>query len=183
MPRYSLDVPHRRKPAGSPGGTGGQFSSGRRPDDQVPIGVLSLPLTGQDTATKPSKPEARAFFDEIAYMASVGPEVERLIMQRASALSVDDTNQDTITRTREAATALFETLDECLKAGGHQERYARIALRKHGLKVQRIKTNRFWARRRGVAPRPRPHTVNTWDLWAAGDDLTGLSLLPFKQKT
>ena len=182
MPRYSLNVAHRRKPAGSPGSTGGRFVPGKRPDDQVPSDVLSLPIARRDTATQPSKTENRAFFDEIAYMASVGPEVERLITQRASALSAYDTSQDSITRTRAAANALFETLDECLQAGGHQERHARIALRIHGLQVRRVKTSRFWARRRGVAPRQLPQKVNTWDWWASGDDLLGLSLLPLKQK-
>ena len=86
-------------------------------------------------------------------------------------------------RSRSAANALFESLNECLLAGGHNERYARAALRKHDLRVKRVRSNRFWARRRGMALRPRPHNVNTWDFWASGDDLTGLSLLPFKQKT
>ena len=155
--------------------------------------------------------EGRAFFDWLAYEASVGPGVERLAIQRADALVASDSAQREYTdaladtenklhgtehqrvneqtaqtniRFRESANDLFETLDGCLSQGGSKEKYARIALRRQGLKVRRMRSHRFLGRSRGVIPgRGDIHAANEWTTWCEGGSLSGLTLLPIKQDT
>ena len=166
-----------------------------------------MTLTLQDDAPD----EGRAFFDWLAYEASVGPEVERLAIQRADALVASDSAQreysdalgdsenklhgtshqrlndqtmQTGKQFRETANNLFETLDGCLSQGGNREKYARVALRRQGLRVKRMRSNRFVGRSRGVVPgRGDIHAADEWTTWCEGGSLSGLTLLPIKQDT
>ena len=190
----------RRSPKGST--RGGQFAPSGRADTLILDEPLSL------SPLRSSRAESKAFFDELAYMAGVGPEIEELVGQRMDALNTHseiaralkdslarDFNQingegfrlgqrqkSSLKAFRSTANQLFELLDESLQEEGIKERHARLALRKHGWKVRRIKqSNQFHMESRGVLPdarHDRPAPSGT--IWAAGEGLDGLKLVPIK---
>ena len=152
-------MPTKRHSKGS--SQGGQFAPGGRPDDQR-LGT-SLTLTKSDEEQTP-----REFFDEIAYMAGIGPHIESVIAERFHVLKDhaskaqamkeaddlmflpgdDPEKRDLLTaaasdareEARIRSNDLFSMLDDCLLAGGEKERHARQALRNFGLQVRRVKS-------------------------------------------
>ena len=195
-----------RHPRGSP--HGGRFAPSGRPDAQVPSGALSLSIADEPTATKPSKAEARAFFDEITYMASIGPEIESMVSQRsrilkdhaAKAQAMHEANDlmflpgdDPAKRDRLTAAAsdaceeartlsdnLFSMLDGCLSEGGTKELYARQALRTSGLQVRRVKSPPPHYPIGVIAKHTGLYRYN-FNLWMSGRYQAGLSLTPIKR--
>ena len=192
-----------RRPKGST--RGGQFAPSGRADTLVLDDPLSLP------SPQPSRAESKAFFDELAYMAGVGPEIENLVRQRIDDLDaytkvvraladiltskpneingegfrMEQRRAASLKVFRSTANQLFELLDTSLLEGGPKERNARLALRKHGWKVRRIKqSNQFHLQSRGVLPdssHDRPAPSGT--IWAAGEGLSGLKIAPINQRS
>ena len=192
---YSWIIATKRHSKGSP--RGGRFASGSRPDEQNVGTTLILQADAPD--------EGRSFYDWLAYEASIGPEVERLAIQRTKARDASHNagkayadaleaptdklqgdehqrlNQQTVNTSdqfREAANDLFETLHMCLSEGGNKERYARLALHKQGLKVRRVALTRFTSCPRGAISEASSHYgADRWTRWSSGDGKSGLQLL------
>ena len=190
----------KRHSKGSP--RGGQFAPGDRPNDQR-LGT-SLTLTKPDEGQTP-----REFFDEIAYMASVGPRIESMIAERSHALKDhvakaqamheadqlmflpedDPETRDRLTAATSDACEEARTLSNdlfsmlyncCLAEGGTKERYARIALRNFGLQVRRIKSKPPYYPEGVVATHTGIYSYN-FNLWVSGWYESGLSLTQIKR--
>ena len=132
--------------------------------------------------------EARDFFDEWRYEASVGPTVERLLTLREDTRTMlrekiqgGVWQGETIVRSARVhceieaqSNELFAVLDTCVKEGGQKERYAREALRKHGWRLRRFQT----------APPYYPRGVAKSDCnkWVSGEYRYGLLLKPIMRR-
>ena len=152
-----------RQPRGTR--SGGQFVAAAHPDQQ---GLSPMALDQHDQPTREvARQEAREFFNDIAYMAGVGPQIENLMQMRAETLEVflvkkkaeDDflsgpysprRKEDMDRRhqlimdagsaraeSRRVADELFHLLESCCVQGGTKERHARLALKQLGFRLRR----------------------------------------------
>ena len=182
------------------------------------------------------KQKAGEFFNELAYMASVGPEIEVLVGARTHSLAdyaekasardelgrgrphMSEEDESALVLLAKAASEacdeacsasnkLFARLEACLSEGGDKERFARLALRIHGLKLRRVASTPphslpgvakvYVGRSREnalVATEPNPYLRHikthqlgrspyNFDLWRSGRSQSGLSLTPIKPET
>ena len=200
-------MPPRRRPKGST--QGGQFAPTGRPAEPVLNSALTLTDSEPSTAANHPKAETREFFDELAYMAGVGPKVEVLAGERTHALAdyaekasarlavieqwphhFAEENQEELAPFSEAASAaceharslsndLFSMLDACVTEGGDKERHARLALRVHGVKLSQAKFKPPYPVQGIVKARRGPYPYN-FNLWH-GRYKSGLALAPISK--